>query len=57
MRILSFLCIFGISLIPAFGGFRVPKGVFHGEQLKEAAKQAKQEGKALALVYTDSGST
>ena len=40
-----------------YAGFKVPKSIYKMDQLEEAKAEAKEEGKALIFVYSDSGST
>ncbi|MEM1008364.1 MAG: hypothetical protein AAGJ35_05110 [Myxococcota bacterium] len=48
------LCASTLSLT---AGFKLPRTVFRHDKIEEAAKKAEEDGKALAFVYTDEGST
>ena len=46
-----------ITTAVSFAGFKLPSSVFTSNKITEASAKAKEEGKALAFVYTDAGST
>ncbi|NWK54945.1 hypothetical protein HW115_04950 [Verrucomicrobiaceae bacterium N1E253] len=56
-RMLLACVLFGLSANFSLAGFKVPSSVFTTEQLEEAKSKAEKDDKALAFVYTDSGST
>jgi len=57
MSIYQSSLLFILTASCALGGFKVPSSAFTSNQLDEAAAKAKEEGKGLAIVYTDAGST
>jgi len=57
MRISYIPILLIITAACSLAGFRVPSSVFTSSEIAEATAKAKEEGKALAFVYTDAGST
>lgn len=56
-KIISLLMVSAACLQVAYAGFKVPKSVYKMDQLEEAKAEAKQDGKALVFVYSNTGST
>ena len=46
-----------ITTAVSIAGFKLPSSVFTASKITEASAKAKEDGKALAFVYTDAGST
>lgn len=52
------LCTVSLALVvSAYGGFKVPSSVYTVDKFAEAVAEAEREEKALAIVYTDKGTT
>jgi len=57
MKLLAVPLVILISAASALAGFKVPSSVFTTSELAEAQTKAQEEGKAIAFVYTNAGST
>lgn len=51
------VCLLLASATLVTAGFKLPRGVYRADKLEEATKQAEEDDKALAFVYTDETST
>jgi len=57
MNIYQIVFLLVLTASGAVAKIKVPSSVFSADQLEEASAKAKKDGKALAFVYTDAGST
>jgi len=57
---MNFLRLYALSLAltaSAYAGFKVPSSVYTMDKLAAAVAEAVEKEKALAIVYTDKGTT
>lgn len=57
MKLLAIPLVLCLSAASLTAGFKLPRSVFRFGDIGEAAQKAGEDGKALAFVLTDEGST